>query len=332
MDPFNKFNANKEDTLELNSDTSKVPDHVSNYKNLPSRKLNVTVWNIHGLSDKLGDTDIQDYIKQFHIVALTETKKCKKYQPSYPGYIAEHYARSKSHEKARSASAGCLILIKKGYENLVEILPPTNEHIIWLKIKNPASINHRRPHLLGIVYTSPEGSTYKPEHDFFTCLQHDITEKSAIGEISLVGDFNSRTGLLVDTLEESDDPTGFYTPAIKLPRYNSDTKTNKYGRELIKVCIHNGLQIINGRDLFNEYTGGFTYYGPNGNSAPDLLLCNHTSIKQISDFKLLPRSISSDHVPLSITFDINVKSNKCSDIPKKGNKPFKYIWDVNKKR
>ena len=219
---------------------------------------------------------------------------------------------------------------KKGYENCVEILPPKNEHIIWLKIKN-SSKSSNRPHMFGIVYTSPEASTYKPEAEFFTCLQDDITEKSTVGDISLAGDFNSRTGLLPDTLEQIDDYTAFESPAINLKRHNTDTKVNKYGRKLIEICIRNGLQIINGRNLFSEYTGNFTYYGPNGNSAPDLLLCSHSSIKQIKDFKLLDRSVSSDHVPLSITIDTNLELAKESNNHRKYNRPYKYIWDINKK-
>ena len=261
---------------------------------------------------------------------MTETKKCKKYKPIFPGYTAEHFARSKSHKNARSASAGCLILIKNGYEKLVEILPPKNEHIIWLKIKNNSKSNIPS-HMFGIVYTSPETSTYKPQSDFFSSLQEDISEKSTYGEVSLAGDFNSRTGLLSDTLEQIEDHTAFQSPPIYLPRHNTDTIVNKYGRKLIDICIHNGLQIINGRDLFSEYTGNFTYYGPNGNSAPDLLLCSPSSIQQIKDFKLLPRSVSSDHVPLSVTLNTKLELEKTSTQLRTYSRPFRYIWDVSKK-
>ena len=109
-------------------------------------------------------------------MALTETKKCKTFKPSFPNYITEHFARSKIHKNARSASGGCLILIKKELKNLVEILPPENEHIIWLKITQKNN-NYTDPTMFGIVYTSPEESTYKPETDFFTSLQNDIIKK-----------------------------------------------------------------------------------------------------------------------------------------------------------
>ena len=133
---FENFDDNEKNygSVRKRKDVS-APKIPLNYQNSICNQLKISVWNIHGLSDKLGDPDIQNYIKEFHIVAFTETKKSKDYKPSYLGYIAEHFARTNVHEKAKSASAGCLSLIKKEYGKLVEILPHRNEHIILIKIQ-----------------------------------------------------------------------------------------------------------------------------------------------------------------------------------------------------
>ena len=73
---FENFDDNEKNygSVRKRKDVS-APKIPLNYQNSICNQLKISVWNIHGLSDKLGDPDIQNYIKQFHIVAFIETKK-----------------------------------------------------------------------------------------------------------------------------------------------------------------------------------------------------------------------------------------------------------------
>ena len=60
---------------------------------------------------------------------------------------------------------------------------------------------------------------------------------SALGDTLLLGDFNPRTGLLLDVPDEDDIPA----------QSSKDTSVNSYGQYLLDLCIGLNLRIINGR-------------------------------------------------------------------------------------
>ena len=66
----------------------------------------------------------------------------------------------------------------------------------------------------------------------------------------LVGDFNSRTGnmddfILIDntiSIPELFENSTYQTDDFQVPRSNSDTEINNYGKHLISICNSYGLQ------------------------------------------------------------------------------------------
>ena len=299
-------------------------NEVSLNKHKPSGNLKFLVWNINGLSDKTGENDVQTLINNNDVIALIETHKGKNYSATVPGYTSWHMARPYQHKNSKKPFGGILILIKDYLKSAIEILPMNNEFIVWLKIK-PCTFNRSTPLFIGIVYTPPQGSTYKPSCNFFDCMQYDITEKSSMGSIALVGDFNSRTGRT--ETDQSIIPSD--QAALNNKRLSLDTMVNGYGRKLIEMCQNNSLYIINGRGIFNQSDNNYTCYRHNnGKSVVDYLICSEYFFESVTHFSLLPRNTNSDHVPLN--FDIRekpeIKDKKCTY-----DKPTKLIWDINKK-
>ena len=77
----------------------------------------------------------------------------------------------------------------------------------------------------------------------------------------LCGDFNSRTGKLLDYVSDKGDEhfqnNLKVTTQIVSNRKTSDSEVNNHGKKLINLCKENNLRIINGRclgDSFNQST------------------------------------------------------------------------------
>ena len=103
------------------------------------------------------------------------------------------------------------------------------------------------------VYLPPINSQRKSNEDDLQTLENEVNKYSNFGHIVLIGDFNARTGLLKDFIENDseliDDQLNEYyiTDETFTNRNNQDIKLNKQGEEMIKFCIGNKLRILNGR-------------------------------------------------------------------------------------
>ena len=181
---------------------------------------------------------------------------------------------------------------------------------------------------LGIIYVSPQYSTYKGESDFFDSLANEISGKMTHGPIALCGDFNARTSS-TDPPEYKDNPLFSYMN--NFPRKNSDDKTNAYGRKLLDFCLQHDICILNGRDLpcTAHYTGDFTCYNHNGSSTVDYLITGSESLQYIHDFRLLDMNANSDHRPLSFCCKLSLQKHHKKNTPCE--KFVKYLWDPSRK-
>ena len=99
-----------------------------------------------------------------------------------------------------------------------------------------------------------------------------------MGEILICGDFNARTGGLLDYIQNDDSNENFnecpvpnnYSPDIPLTRRQLDKVTNLLDNLLITLCKDMQLRILNGRFL-GETFGFFTFYNLNGQSTVDYM-------------------------------------------------------------
>ena len=150
--------------------------------------VNILVWNIHGLGCKLGEPDMQEIISNYDIVGILETKKGVDFKVKYPGYKCYPFARPNKHTNAKSDSGGFLIMVSNKVK-CVKVVQQTSEYLVWIKINFMYRGKAKHIHL-GIVYVSPQYSTYKGERDFFDSLSDELLNKMAHGPIALWGDFN----------------------------------------------------------------------------------------------------------------------------------------------
>ena len=303
-----------------------IPHNEQKHVNIGHRNggyISCLVWNINGIGDKLGETDVHDIIKVHDVIALIETQKDHSYDVQLPGYTSWHFARRLRHKKAKRASGGFLILIADYLCSCITVDDQTCEYIVWLNIRQHFNGKPRMLYI-GIVYVQPEDSTYQSGVDFFECLENELMSKMSRGNVILCGDFNARTAELIDYV--IDDETRNEFPPIVAHRHNHDKKINNYGKKLIDVCKHSGIQILNGRDIYSSDTGINTCVRHNGQSAVDYLIANPAAAQYISEFEIKPKDVNSDHC--AMTFSVMNKAQ--SKICPQQKAPTRYIWDIRK--
>ena len=121
--------------------------------------------------------------------------------------------------------------------------------------------------------------------------------------ICLIGDLNSHTGTLDDTLpieqsiisnggledfaQELFDITPTYDTAIMSEeRYNKDTTLNNNGQLLIDFCKVSNMKIVNGRLGSDKGVGDFTYRHATGNSTIDYCVVTPNLVPHIKNFNV----------------------------------------------
>ena len=107
-----------------------------------------------------------------------------------------------------------------------------------------------------------------------------------------IGDFNSRTGVLSDGIDDSS--FGVSNDTDIPDRCNCDQTVNSYGEKLIELCQSTEHVILNGR-FRGDSLGYFTYMSKVGSSVVDYFLANTNLYNLVSYFRVSPLSHLSDH-------------------------------------
>ena len=137
-------------------------------------------------------------------------------------------------------------------------------------------------------------------------------------KVFVCGDFNARTGIQIDFVENDSDFINDLLPDEyevdqPLPRFSEDRVCDQYGLCLLDLCKSSGLRILNGRVGKDKHVGRFTCVKGNGRSAIDYVLSKPELFSMISDFVVNELNIISDHciIHFSITVreGLKAKSN-----------------------
>ena len=132
-------------------------------------------------------------------------------------------------------------------------------------------------------YITPENSKYKVPH-IFSILENIIKSFNNY-RVFLIGDLNSRCGNSITRNLQ-------YLP-------NVDPIVNSHGRKLNKLCIDNEMIIVNGLKYKSKsFDSNFTFFRGNVKSQNDWCVTNF--IDGVVSFSIIPKSIISDHCPLSL--------------------------------
>ena len=309
--------------------------------------LNIQSWNIFGIFkningfqyNKLQDPDFNEHVKEFHIFGLIETHHTDDDVDKLQifGYKCFQLCRKKL--KFGRKHGGLAIFVKKTILPGIRKLPLPGSETIILKLQSDF-FNFTKDVFLSFSYCAPAGSSYlaRTQFDPFTDLEQKLTSVADEGDLICLGDFNARTGTLLDYLnneDNSDIPVAqdllMTDTTATYPRGNKDTVVNQYGEQLIALCRSVPLRVCNGRKV-GDIVGEYTCYKWNGQSVVDYCLAspgvyNKISSYQVHDF--IPQL--SDHCPISLKLETEVHEISLSNYAKSQEllqNPKKLNWSL----
>ena len=294
------------------------PDQNIKTRNVEHKKslIRICGLNVCGLNSKLNNGILNDYIKDFDILSVYETKVAK-------GTEIDNFTvfdlETKPKEYRLPGVHGLSVYVSN---QLSELCTRINEpefgcdSVLWIKVSNYF--------ILGTVYM-PVEKPYYQNTEQYTELSLDIFSIKADYNlpIILIGDFNGRTGVLNDILLlESNDKSDidnydypdiletFNSLNVPVHRTNIDKKTNNNGKQIIEMCKLTELCILNGRFGADKNLGKTTY---DNVSTIDYAMCTPNLFANITDFSvdIFDRLLSDIHSPINITINVG---NKNGDI------------------
>ena len=314
-------------------------------KNSQFKKHTIEIchWNIQGMSSKVHGRKCEnetflDIVKGYDIIGLSETHTNQDTNIVVDGYTSFSVCRGK-HLLAKKESGGMVLLLKNHIMTYANIIKSKSTDIIWVKLSKKF-IDAPKDLYIGFVYISPRNSSYATNNDYQTweILYQEINRYQSSGNIMLMGDFNARTGLNADFIEnDSTNPNDlpnlpdFYQPDKPIQnRLSQDgSRICEYGKNLIDLCISAGLRILNGRTL-GDSIGKYTCHKYNGSSVIDYAIVENELIDKILYFQVLEHlSELSDHCPIATkmycrVLDNNIKVKKQRNVE---SCPYRIKWD-----
>ena len=289
----------------------KIPEKPQQSQQKPRHELKLLSWNVNDTRDQHEGckTEIHEFAQilgKHDIFCLQETK----HEVTLSNYKCFNSNRTDSR------SGGVCIGVKKQISLGVtkEDISPTSD-IIVIKLK-ASFFNLNRDTYIINVYNSPVNSSYKKrkalESTTFEDLAECVSKIPADNDILVAGDFNARTGSLLDSfiqnnpeVEHLHQRPGDDFVNIDIPsRSNWDRKVNTEGKPFIETTTSLGLIILNGRTL-GDTLGNFTCIKYNGSSTIDYICTSEKLFGDIRYMKVGDLTTYSDHKPLSCAISLH---------------------------
>lgn len=291
-------------------------------------------WNLNGkLRTNLRDENFLSLICAYDILFFSETH-LKDNDVDIVGYesiiINRPAALTNPHDKG-----GIAFFIKKHLTKGISQQTINDNGIAWIKLDKHFFSLDEDYYLCG-TYIPHERSTFyrRFDIDFFDSLENDIASYSSVGKVFIFGDFNSRTSICKDFIEDNNisefTNNDLFLEDIRYysDRSNKDKIVNSYGRRLLQLCISCNLLIGNGR-LNADQSDSYTCCTHQGMSTVDYLLLCHTCFGSVLNFSVGHFTEFSDHAPLS--FSLESYTNICNNDLFISNKPKNIMsWDKDK--
>ena len=274
-------------------------------------------WNLHGnLKLKI---DVPEFIttldtKLHDIIFLSECWFSSKTPIDLNGFKCYKKARQR-RKRAKRDSGGICVFIKNYIVGLFEYIEWNNEDGILFKLSKDNVCTEKDIYLI-FYYMRPNSSTRNDllsDIDVYDALTNKISDLRKNNEIIVIGDLNSRCGILEDYIYNIDsnfDPiesdvfndlciteNDLKSNNITVCRKNEDLKHNDYGHRLINLCQVSGLLICNGR-LKGDEVGKFTYLDKKGCSTDDFALISKGLLNPNNEFYVHNTTAYSDHCPI----------------------------------
>ena len=290
------------------------------------------LWNVQGINKKLNDEDFLTFISDFDLLIFTETWNAQNSNIDIKGYDCVNCPRPKFNRSAKRNSGGVALYYKEQFKRYIQVLDRDEKGIIWFKLSKELILSENDAYYC-ICYIPPEDSAvYRNVNsslhnfDFFEQINSDVRKYSDLGDIYLLGDLNSRTGLTHDYI--SDIHLDRYvnmpqTAAVSLPvRKNHDSHVNNYGLKLLTLCKENDLCIVNGRKECGKCTFNATYRNRPVSSLVDYVIVNKECYNYIANMCVMDINEYSDHCPVVFTLQCAETENDESVL-----EYDKIVWD-----
>ena len=173
------------------------------------------------------------------------------------GYKCYNVCRKK--KQLGRNSGGIAVYVHNTLLEGVNKIPSSGAENILIKLKHEF-FGLNRDLVLCFSYCVPENSSFQKREqlDVYGDLELKLSNIGQNIDKLYFGDFNARTGVKLDYLQSEDNtdipvPLDIYeTDTVRvLPRQNFDSKTNKYGDNLLPLCKSVPLRICNGWKLLH---------------------------------------------------------------------------------
>ena len=284
------------------------------------------------------------------MILLNETWSDENQTFELEGYVYIDMYRRYRHRAAKRASDGIGIFIRNNiFKKGIDIYWAHDDIIVWLKVKNNF-FGLEKNVLLGIVYITPENSTYNTD-DPYSILYNKISMISENNDTLICRDFNSRTSNMTDYIKNSQSSVSDGDLATLLPdnnqryankhflehlhminnlkRVSKDAATpNIYRNHLLNFWKSNNFFILNGCIGQDKGVDDYTRVDTTGSSVVDYLLATPPSFTLVRDFCIHTKFPELDHLPISF-------STECQKALQKKNyrqasqwyQHYRYVWD-----
>ena len=133
-------------------------------KNSPEcHRVNILSWNICGITDKLQNKQLCEYICQHDIVCLVESMLDSQKTIHFSSYTVYNFARQVRHKKAERCSGGIAILVVN--------------RLVWITFKSSVNTNTKKRNMIGVVYVPPIDSSYNGiKQDIFDIIELEYSK------------------------------------------------------------------------------------------------------------------------------------------------------------
>ena len=304
------------------------------------QQIKICTLNVCGLNARLNDGILEDYIENFDILCVSESKRPK-------GTDIASYTAFDMTNKIRKYPLpgvhGLHVYISDHIANKCTQILDDRFHsdlVLWVKILDKF--------ILGAAYIPHQNSIYHYSN-IFDDIAFDISILKGKYELPFVmaGDFNSRTGLQVGALndimilEKQDDTLEEHTynfpdivntlNSLNMPvkRNSNDIAKNDNGKNLMELCKIHDLCVLNGRAGRDKDTGKLTCAGA---SQIDYIMCTPDLLHRVSDFDVDPfdPALSDKHNPVYVVINLD-KNKPNADINERLENQNQNVYNVKSK-
>ena len=211
--------------------------------------------------------EIRKIVKAYDIIGLTETLT----NAFDSNEFGEQEVFTGLEKLCLKGRRGLALLVRKTICHQYKESPLD----LWVEIRMDAHI-----YSIGLYYMLCENSRYWDSSAFEKIQEDTLQYKNPGSKLILLGDFNARTGNLIDYIDINDEDEQV------TPRFNKDSKINTIGRLLIDLCKTTKMILVNGR-LNNKNSSDYSCITHNGESVIDYFIVDYDGFDNVTEISVL---------------------------------------------